>query len=167
MGMHMPCVKQQWSPVCVMLAALNLTNEQQVVALFMLTQIAAFKDRCAAFQKWHAMHRVMMGRMAESIGTLACKQFCDRLLGCRQHMHRVMRALAKHGQRTRHQPQTPQHQRRSQGDRIKRADGGSHRMALCAARRDDGDTRGELAQRIAEFALREWLGSTQDRGRQG
>ena len=46
----------------------------------------------------HAMLGVMVLRMAETVRALACKQLGQRLLRSRQHMNRVMRAVAEHGQ---------------------------------------------------------------------
>ena len=160
-------VIEQRGAVGMVLAAIHLADKEQVIALFMLAQIAAFKDRGAAFQQGHAMFGVMVGGMEEAVYTLACKQLGQRLLRGRQHMNGVMRAVAEHGQRIGMLTQAPEHQRRCQRHGIERADGGSHRMTLCTARRDDGHASGELPQRIAKFALREGQGRTQDGGRQG
>ena len=151
----------------MVLAALYLTDEEQVIALLVLTQIAAFKDCAAAFEQGHAMPRVMVRRMAEAVSALAGKQLGQGLLRSRQDMDSVVRSFAKHGQGVGFQAQAPEHQRRRQRQRIERADRGAHRMPLGTARRDDGDARGELPQRIAKFALRKRFGSTQDRGWQG
>ena len=70
----------------------------QMVAFLMLAQIATLEDRAAALEQRHAMLGVMVLRMAETVRALACKQLGQRLLRSRQHMNRVMRAVAEHGQ---------------------------------------------------------------------
>ena len=64
----------------MVLAALNFTNEEQVIALLVLTQIAAFKDCAAAFEQGHTVHRIMVWRMAEAVSALAGKQLRQGLL---------------------------------------------------------------------------------------
>lgn len=167
MGMHMPGVIEQGRAVGMVLTALDLADKQQMVAHIMLLMVVALKHSGAAFQQGHAMDGIMVRRVAEAVYALARKQLGQWLLRCRQHMDRVVRALAEHGQGVRHLTQAPEYQRRRERHGVEGADRGAHRMALRAARRDDGHARGELTQRIAKFALRKGLGSTQDRGRQG
>ena len=167
MAVHMAAVIEQRCAIGVVLAVLDLADEEQMVTLFVLAQVAAFKDSGAAVNQRHAMRRILVRRMRKAIRTLACKQLSQRLLRCCQHMDCVMRAVAEHRQGIGFQTQAPEHQRRRQRQRIEGADRRAHGMPLSTACRDDGDARGELPQRIAKFALRKRLGSTQDRGRQG
>ena len=77
--MHMAAVIEQRRSVGMVCAAFDLADEEQMIALLMLTQIAALEHRRAAFQQRHAMCGVLVTRMAEAVGAPARKQLGQRL----------------------------------------------------------------------------------------
>lgn len=105
-------------------AMLDSANENNVIAFFVPTVIGAFKPRCARQVEFgRTVGRV---RDRHPLKTFGCCPACETLrnghLLRAQYVNHVAFALLKCFERRRISRQAPDHQRRIERDRVKRAD---------------------------------------------
>lgn len=68
--MHLPAVVQQRRAVAVVFALLDAADEDLMVALAEMLEIAAFEDRHATLQQGHTVARVVVLGMREPVRAL-------------------------------------------------------------------------------------------------
>jgi hypothetical protein len=137
------------------LAALDLADEDHVVALLVAAAVEALEQRRGAFEQRHAAHARAEGDAVEARHVLAGESHGELVLVGGEDVDRVVRAASERRHRAGVARQAPEHERRLDRDRVERVGREPDRRAARAARGDDRDAGREHRQRCPEVVAGE------------
>ena len=92
LGIKLAAMKQQWRSIGAVVTALDFTNKNNVVALFVAAAVEAFKGCRRTIEQRQAAGTVGVCDATPALFTLAGKTLCQLLLVCGQNIDDVVRA---------------------------------------------------------------------------
>jgi len=133
-----------------MAEVLDLADKDQVVATVICKRAFALEPCNAAVKEWHTELAARPLHALKPVVDRSCKARRECNLVGTKHVDRVMRRTLEHWQATRATIETPKNKGRRQRYRIEGIRRQADRSTVRRGGRDDGDSGGEAAKRIAE-----------------
>ena len=116
-------------------AALDLADEDDVIAFLVAAAVEALEDRGGAVEQRHAARAGAKGDAVEAIDVLAREALGEGALVGGQDVDRVVRAARERRHRAGLARQAPEHERRIDRDRVERVGGQADRLAVARCAR--------------------------------